>query len=217
MKLKWKYALGEILIVIIGISIAFALNNWKESSSNKQQKKQYLENLGLDINEEINQLEKNQKSIQDKLQRIKIVKPFLGIKQGNRDSIVRHIFSLAMPVNFHPESTTYKTLVNSGDMKLIDNFQLRRSLEEHYSLHKIVQQNYTRIEKIHENYLGPFFIHDIDYKSMRNGQYEFLDKPLLGNIIQSMEGSYYMILGGNQKCIDSNKKLLAKVEAALSK
>lgn len=215
MKLKWKYAIGEILIVIIGISIAFALNNWKESNANERQKKQYLENLVLDINEEIKQLETNQKNVQDRLKKIQIVLPFLGVKQGNRDSIARHIFKLAMPINFHPESTTYQTLVNSGDMKLINNFQLRRSLEEHYAFHKQVTQNYKRIEKIHERYLGDFFIHEIDYKNMRNGDYAFLDKQLLSNIILSTQGSYYMILRGNTACIESNKKLLTKVEEEL--
>ena len=166
MKIKWKYALGEILIVIIGISIAFWLNNWKENSANQQQKKQYLENLVLDIQQEINQLEENQKSIHDKLRRIKVIRPFLGVNEGNRDSIARHIFNLARTINFHPENTTHQTLINSRDMKLINDFQLRRNMQEHYAFHKQVLQNYERIHKIHENYLGDFFIHEIDYTNM---------------------------------------------------
>ena len=30
-KINWRYAIGELLIVIIGISVAFALNNWSAS------------------------------------------------------------------------------------------------------------------------------------------------------------------------------------------
>ena len=217
MKLNWKYAIGEILIVIIGITLAFSLNNWKENRIDKNQKKQYLDNLVIDIKQEIEQLNKNQEEVNVKLQQIKTIKPFLGNKQPGRDTIVRKVFDLARMVNFYPENTTYQTLINSGDMKLIDNFVLRRGLEEHYALHKIVLQNYERIEKIHEKYLGDFFIYHIDFNKVFGGDVNFLDDPLIRNIITSIEGAYYLISQGNEKCVKSNEEILEKIENELSK
>lgn len=37
--INWRYAFGEIIIVIIGISIAFALNNWAANTKEKRIKK----------------------------------------------------------------------------------------------------------------------------------------------------------------------------------
>ncbi len=37
-KINWKYAFGEILIVIIGISIAFAMNKCATDSKNEKEK-----------------------------------------------------------------------------------------------------------------------------------------------------------------------------------
>ncbi|MCB0706669.1 MAG: hypothetical protein KDC34_15245 [Saprospiraceae bacterium] len=216
MKINWKYAIGEVLIVIIGISLAFALNNWKERGANSTQKKQYLENLALDINQEISQLERNQEAVNEKLKTIEMVKPFLGKDPGRRDTIIRKVFELARLVNFYPENSTYQTLINSGDMKLIGNFQLRRSLEEHFALHKIVLQDYERIEKIHEKYLGDFFIYHINFNELRFGNTDFLDNPLIANIITSVEGAYYLVLKGNERCLKSNKDLLEKIEAELN-
>ena len=51
MKKKFTYALGEIIIVIIGISLAFAMNKWGEEKSNKIQREQYLQSLKQDIEE----------------------------------------------------------------------------------------------------------------------------------------------------------------------
>ena len=51
--INWRYALGEVIIVIIGISLAFSLNNWKERQADRQQREQYLSALKLDINGEI--------------------------------------------------------------------------------------------------------------------------------------------------------------------
>lgn len=56
-KINWTYALGEISIVIIGITIAFALNKWAENRSNHSEKQQYLQNLLIDLNSEVDQLE----------------------------------------------------------------------------------------------------------------------------------------------------------------
>ncbi|MGG5485632.1 hypothetical protein [Gaetbulibacter sp. PBL-D1] len=49
MKKKFTYALGEILIVIVGISIAFTMNKCSENSKSEALKQQYLENIKSDI------------------------------------------------------------------------------------------------------------------------------------------------------------------------
>lgn len=215
MKINWKYAIGEILIVIIGISIAYGLNNWSANQANAKQKRQYLDNLVMDIEEEIKQLEENQLAIQGKINDIQIVMPFLGQKQTKRDSIVSKVFALAQQVNFSPENTTYQTLINSGDMKLLNRFELRRQIEEHYALHKVVLKNYERIELIHKNYLGDFFIHQLDYQKLAKGNQDFLDKPLLRNIITSIQGAYYLVLRANKQCLESNRKLLNTIKTEL--
>jgi len=217
MKKKLKYAIGEILIVIIGISLAFSLNNWKENRVIRNQKIQYLDNLISDINQEILQLEENQESAKDKILKIKTIKPFLGNNQEQRDTIATKVFELARLIHFSPENSTYQTLINSGDMKLIGKFQVRRSIEEHYALHKIILQDYQRIEKIHEKYLGDFFIYHIDFNKLYNGNTDFLDNPLIRNIITSIEGAYYLVLESNIRCLDSNKELLDKIETEREK
>ena len=178
-KINWKYTLGEVIIVVIGISIAFSLNSLKENLSNSKHKTQYLENMTLDIDKELKELNRINLEIQSKLKTIREIKPFLGSRSENRDTIVSKVFELARMVNFYPENTTYQTLINSGDMKLIDDFQLRRSIEEHYSYHKNVLQNYIRIEEIHKKHLGNFFIYELDYDKLQKGNLDFLDSKLL--------------------------------------
>lgn len=212
-RINWRYAIGEIIIVIIGITLAFWLNNWKEYQNGQSQKKQYLENLIMDIEQEMDQLKENQVQVNNKLKLIGEIKTHLGTQKSGRDSIVMKVFELARLINFYPESTTYQTLINSGDMQLIDNFELRRSLEKHYALHKNISKDYERIEKIHEKYLGDFFINHIDYKKLRNGDMEFLDNPLINNIITSIEGAYYLVIKGNKVGITSNEELLKQINA----
>lgn len=212
MKVNWKYAVGEILIVIIGISLAFSLNTWKESGNSEKLKRKYMNYLISDIEAEIEQLEKNnheiEEKIEEKIKQIRIIKPFLGNSAIKRDTIIQNFFSLAILVNFNPENTTYQTLVNFGDMKLIEDFELRRHIEAHYSFHETVLKDYERIEKIHEKYLADFFIHQIDYDKVFKGDASFLDKPPIKNIVLSIEGAYGMVFKANNKCLESNRKLV---------
>ena len=66
-KINWQYALGEVIIVSIGITIAFALNNWKEARNNQKIKQQYLSSLKTDIQKEIKQLESLQQLFRQKI------------------------------------------------------------------------------------------------------------------------------------------------------
>lgn len=206
------YALGEIVLVMIGILLALQVNNWNQGIMDDKIESNYLENMVLDIEQELQQLNANQAQLTSNLQTISRLKPFLGNKGPRRDTLIGPFFELAQLVNFRPVNTTYQTLINSGDMKLIDDFQVRRRIEEHYDLHELILKDYRRIEKIHEKYLGDFFISEIDYDKIRAGNTDFFDNPTLKNIVISLEGAQYFVINANKLCIESNKSLLSALQ-----
>lgn len=48
-KINWRYAIGELIIITIGISFAFALNNWAASSEENELVKEYYSSLRSDL------------------------------------------------------------------------------------------------------------------------------------------------------------------------
>jgi uncharacterized membrane protein YidH (DUF202 family) len=44
-----KYAIGEIILVVIGILIALSINNWNENKKNINQSKKHLETISLNL------------------------------------------------------------------------------------------------------------------------------------------------------------------------
>ena len=63
-----KYALGEILLVVIGILIALQINNWNQSIKDKKSLNEYLIKIKSHTSEDIEQLEelaKGRKQIAD--------------------------------------------------------------------------------------------------------------------------------------------------------
>lgn len=43
--------------------------------------------------------------------------------------VVGKIFEIVNLIDFTPKDNTYQTLINSGDLKLIDNFELKTAIE----------------------------------------------------------------------------------------
>ena len=63
----FKYAIGEIVLVVIGILIALSINNWNDERKNTDKRDTILSNLILDLKKDIIAFKKaeirNQKSI----------------------------------------------------------------------------------------------------------------------------------------------------------
>ena len=53
----FKYAIGEIILVVIGILIAIQINDWNENRKQTKIRKQYLTEMRFELQEDINQLD----------------------------------------------------------------------------------------------------------------------------------------------------------------
>lgn len=213
-KINWQYAIGEIIIVIIGITIAFTLNKWGENAKDRVAKQQYLTSLMVDLDNEIEHLKENIARFQGKKSDIEAIFPYLYGRQEGRDSISRKIFDLAGVINFHPNDVTYKTLINSGDLSLFEDFELKKALENHYSDHTLIEQDYQRQHHINEAYFADLMIYNIDYDKLRRGDYSFMDDPLLKSIVQSLYGTYGIAIESSQKGIARCEALKAVLHEA---
>jgi hypothetical protein len=207
-KINWQYTLGEILIVIIGITIAFSLNKSSENSKAQTLKLQYLSNIKSDIEADKVILENNLESIKKKIDIASEIIPKLNTNAPDKMSIVSKVFSIVSLTNFNPNDNTYQTLINSGDLKLIDDFEIKTAIEKHYSNYKTMGQDYTRLENIQKEYVGNYFIYHIDYDAFGEGKFGFEDEKLLKNIILSMRGAFDLKLKATQNGIDSCIHLL---------
>ena len=52
----FKYAIGEIILVVIGILIALSINNWNVNRIDKIQENKYLNNIKLDLQKDLSSL-----------------------------------------------------------------------------------------------------------------------------------------------------------------
>ena len=128
------YAIGEIVLVVIGILIALSINNWNEETKNNAKSVNYINRLITDISKDTTTINTQ---IRQGVKYEKIYKGYFEfIKQGNikpehlKDSIDEFPQNWEM-LDF--TQTTYNELISSGNFDVI-NEKKRIALIEYYDL-----------------------------------------------------------------------------------
>ena len=164
-----KYAVGEIILVVIGILIALSINNWNQNRKAQKEEIKYYKNIKRQliedtfvINDNINFNQFYYKQYQFAIELIE------NNDRSNLDSLARITINLLEYSDFHQETNAYQALVNSGEIKIINNQEIiegLQRLEELYiyinklenshfeiikmiypELNKIIQLNSVKIE-----------------------------------------------------------------------
>ena len=128
-----KYAVGEIVLVVIGILIALSINNWNEQRKDNLTEKELLKGLITDFSETKSRLDQTIK-LQNKS--FSYGKRLLLLYETNRlfemkDSIAPFVGYGALSWwRAEPVTGTYDAMVSTGNIGLIRNKELRRHLSE---------------------------------------------------------------------------------------
>lgn len=212
----WKYTLREIIIVIIGISIAFSINKCSDNISNNKLRKQYLTNLKSDIEADKIQLNKNIVAIDMKINKCQDIIPYLNTNKNGGMTLMNDVFTILQYENFNPKNITYKTLINSGDLKLIDDFELKTSIQGHYSNYDEILDVYVRHTSLIKDYLGNYMINYADYDQLMVGKTPFSDEIKLKNIVRALNTTFRDKKKATQDGVVSCDLLISAIEKELN-
>lgn len=141
-KLNWKYALGEIALIFIGISLAIGFQNWNESRKASEFEQEVLKeirgSLALD-NKELHQIQIANASAEMAINKM-LSYAEKGGSLAQRDSIPYWLGQFFNFERFNPSSGAYEVLKSEG-LQSITNRGLRLLIAEYYdeALPNIIQ------------------------------------------------------------------------------
>ncbi len=153
-KKYFVYALGEILLVMIGISLAFQVSNWDNNRIKKNAENKYYESVRAQIADD----KENILGVKDYNNRYMIEFKYVNeiIENNDRsklDTLGLLIRNLTNYSDFDKQGNIYETMVNSGQINLLQNDKIVngiRDLEEMYiyinrmeSIHYDAMMDYT--------------------------------------------------------------------------
>ena len=132
----FKYAIGEILLVVIGILIALSINNWNEHRKDQIRMNNHYAELLNELNNDKNNLESIIKIIREINNQTFELSEFINSSQSKIDTsaIVNDLLSVEAYGFFSVSKSVYTTMLSSGDIQLIENSQLKNRLSLYHDV-----------------------------------------------------------------------------------
>ena len=115
----FKYAIGEIILVVIGILIALQINNWNENRKLNEQRKELISNLITDFKDAGEAIDLAVKKREDELKRMNIFYGFIKNKEKivRVDSLMKMAALFFAEDNFKPLIPIYNDAVFNCELK----------------------------------------------------------------------------------------------------
>lgn len=127
----WGSLLVELVIIVVGVLIAFGLNSWWDGRTTALRERAYLRALASDVDQNVSRLEAQietdrrvLESTQGLLERTKAAGP---VAQDSARALLANVF---LSARFEPVMGTYEALVSSGDLTFIGDDTLRAWLAD---------------------------------------------------------------------------------------
>jgi hypothetical protein len=152
-----KYAIGEIVLVVIGILIALSINNWNEKNKLEKSISSHLEILKLNLIEDQIQLQSlkdnitvRKQSADSAMMQMMTIKPVDNI-------LKKYLIMLYQEFKFSPNTNAIETINQSNEIPALNN-ELRKAILDYYALIERTKErerlSNTQIQNIYEPYIN---------------------------------------------------------------
>lgn len=175
----FKYAIGEILLVVIGILLALQINTWSQRHKDSKEELIILEKLHANIKTDSINLKYWLVNIESILNDLEIIEKEIKDQQLKRFSVdlyepLLSVFSMDL------ETTTWQNLISTGKISLLKNPLLMDSLQTYYTRFDIVNKSWQEgFKSYNRNILAPKFFEFDDLTFFRPTPNTLQDVQLL--------------------------------------
>lgn len=162
------YAIGEIVLVVIGILIALNINNWNEENKAKRAELAALKNLTQEFNSNYKDLIRLKTTINQCYEANETLMSFFNKERGilekfNTDSLI--FYSLEFD-RYSPSENVLQDLLQSGRLDLISNDSLRNLLFDWTRVLNLAEERYEDCNSKLANDLIPYFTQNYVFKDL---------------------------------------------------
>lgn len=177
-----KYAIGEIVLVVIGILIALQINNWNQKRMLLNEEKVILKNIHTEFLENKIAIKIAFKKNKQVLKASKILLNLVGqkreiIQQHNVDSL----FYVTLETgSYRPSENTISDLLQSGKLQLLQNDKLKNLIYNWSSTLQNQKVSFNRVELKIDNELVPYLSKNYSMKDIdQYGDLKWQSKTVL--------------------------------------
>lgn len=160
------YAIGEIILVVVGILIALAINNNNEERKTKIKEINYLAGIKSDIHLNLIELKTYITTREISVSSAETVLDlFNNKKEVVPDEFNFNSLNVQIWYPFKKNDNTYQELINSGNLAIISNDSIKNILINSQLGYKQISFLETHMQYDFENYIYPIYFSTTDLES----------------------------------------------------
>ena len=222
----FKYAIGEIILVVIGILIALSINNWNENRKSQRVANEIYQNLQTSLVQDSTAV---QHIIKLQTKSLNVQKELI-LKQSNQESIEfietnpnQLIKDIQIGVySFFPKTGIYNSIVSNNGMDLLKSKKIKTALINLYDYQYERQLNMdATIENKYHFQVFPVIHKKIGYlKNVNENPDPLLFKEHYEELVSECRNVYGILNSNRDLLIDISKEineLLQMIRAELEK
>lgn len=185
-----KYAIGEILLVVIGILIALQINNWNEYRKERIEEDKILREINRNLEIDINAIEQRivlMQSAENRIERLlTLIEQDSAIMGNEMDSL----FGVVPPYYLFDLNMTPFHELNSKGMRIISNDSLKLELTTIYDFVHGRFEIYNNIAEKVSDELRPYYMKNFNNISIKTRR----ESATPNNFNEVINDSYYVNL-----------------------
>jgi len=160
------YAIGEILLVVIGILIALQVNNWNEYRAERKQERVILHQLKIEFTSNLDQLNVKITGKEKLIRSVKRLFDYIDHPElAEKDSVDFH---LGWTIPFTTFDPIENDLASSGSLRLIRSDSLKLMLSLWTANIKEVQEDDLSWKWYRDNLYSPFLVEQYQLRNIRD-------------------------------------------------
>ena len=215
------YAIGEIILVVIGILIALQINNWNEAQKGKMKATTILEAIRSDMVKDLELIEELKPYWGKEIVYFKKVFPSYkypiaieSIVDIDTINQVNYLILFEYDAPFRSNTSAFDAMIADGNSDLIKNDTLFSSIQKFYTFNAPTNENLFEILRQRSSDLNYKYAHVITYRPYKNIS-DLTDEYLIADLniyFRSKNFYYWRTFIVNQKIL---KGIVAQIDKEL--
>ena len=146
-KINWRVAAGELLLIVVGILLALAIDSWAESKRDLAQANVYLTDMAAELRAELQRIERNRNHLQQVRESAQRLLDTLNAPGSTEPDPGGLLIGSAFGEGMTRRSAIWQEIQMTGALRLIPDSGLRSVIVGHYldqaSRYAIIDANFT--------------------------------------------------------------------------